>query len=134
MPIVLPLFSSRLMTITQFPPIDNKPIVRVWLTVKALNTANTCILIGFPESISEVSVALLSMAEPTYAFVIWGGSQQKSVIKRSTITNGIAAATQQVTAKWKSKNYAATVIQTGNYVLLYTVQQNNHHTCLWFCM
>ena len=55
------------------------------------------------------------MAEPTYAFVIWVRSQQKSVNKYATITNGIAAAIE-VTASWKSKSYAATVILTGNYV------------------
>ena len=69
----------------------------------------------------KAPVVLFAMAEPTYAFVIWAGSEQKSVIKCSTITNGIAAAKQQVTAKWKAKNYAATVIQTGNYLIICTV-------------
>ena len=40
----------------------------------------------------------------------------KNVIKCFTITNGIATAKQEITTKWKSKNYVATVIQTSNYV------------------
>lgn len=73
------------------------------------------------------------MAEPTYAFIIWDGSQQRSVIKCSTITNGIAAAKQQVTAKWKAKQYAATVIQTGNYATLVLHTNNYINSCFVVC-
>ena len=65
------------------------------------------------------------MAEPTYAFIIWEGSEQKSVIKCSTITKGIPVAEQKVTAKWRARSYAATVIETGNYLIICTVQLNS---------
>lgn len=70
------------------------------------------------------------MAEPIYAFIIWDGSLQKSVVKCSTITNGMAAAKQKVTAKWKAKQYAATVIQTGNYeTLVQCIMYNYTNAC-----
>ena len=55
------------------------------------------------------------MAEPTpvFAYVIWTGSRQKSIIKCSTITEGEAAPNKHIMAKWKRKVYAAKVIEVG---------------------
>jgi len=54
------------------------------------------------------------MNEPLYAFVIWAGTEQKSVIKCLTITKGMPAAKQEVMVKWRGRQYATVVIQTGN--------------------
>ena len=40
------------------------------------------------------------MAEGQYAFVVWAGTQQKSVIKCTAITSGTATPNQEVTAQW----------------------------------
>jgi len=58
-----------------------------------------------------------------YAFVVWSGTRQKSVVKRSDITKGVTAPNQIVSVRWKGKSYAATIIRLGkrfaisNYVI-----------------
>ena len=53
------------------------------------------------------------MAEAQYAFVVWSGTQQKSVIKCTAITSGVATPNQEVTARWWGRSYAATLICVG---------------------
>ena len=53
------------------------------------------------------------MAEAMHAFVIWAGTGEKSVIKSSTIVSGMATPKQEVTARWRGRNYAAIVVQVG---------------------
>lgn len=53
------------------------------------------------------------MADAQYAFVVWAGTQQKSVIKCTAITSGIATPKQEVTARWRGRSYEATVIRVG---------------------
>lgn len=53
------------------------------------------------------------MAEVQYAFVVWSGTQQKSIIKCSAISGGTATPNEEVTARWRGRSYAATVIRVG---------------------
>ena len=67
------------------------------------------------------------MAEPTFAYVIWTNSRQKSIIKCNTITEGEAAPNQQVKAKWKRKVYAAKVIEVGKANFFANRDSNNYN-------
>ena len=48
-----------------------------------------------------------------YAYVIWDGTQQKSVIASSTIKGTIKEG-GAVQAKWRGVMYAATIVKTGS--------------------
>ena len=48
-----------------------------------------------------------------YAYVIWDGTQQKSVISHSTIKGTIKEG-GEVQAKWRGVMYAATIVKTGS--------------------
>ena len=47
-----------------------------------------------------------------FSYVVWEGTQQKSVIPNTTI-QGTVADGSQVKAKWRGQLYDATIIKTG---------------------
>jgi len=48
-----------------------------------------------------------------FAYVIWSGTLQKSVIPVATIVTGAVKEDETVTAKWRGQLYEATIVKLG---------------------
>lgn len=51
-----------------------------------------------------------------FAYIIWSGTLQKSVIPVSTIAKGEVKENGKVTAKWHGQLYEAEIVKLGMYV------------------
>ena len=55
----------------------------------------------YRQHLNFIIIVNATMAEPLHAFVIWAGTQQRSVIKCTATVNGVATPNEDVTARWR---------------------------------